>query len=303
MNLQQIIFFNEIMQTKSINKAAENLFISQPNLSKAIKSLEEELGVTLFTRTTKGVEETQEGKKLSQYATTIMKQLEMIQGLSKEEIHKTLKISSYPLISMEKVLANFYNEKKNLNLSINFEECRLQTVLENVANSTSEIGFIITNQAHEQELKHILKYKNLEYHPMFHDTWFVNIGKNSPLYERETINIRELKAFPVIRKPDDYYSNLSHYLEIDGVKLTEFEKVFFVNETSTILTMLKNTDVFRFGPGISRADFLEHGIRTIPIENCDVLIKMGWIKRTRENISPEAKQFLKFLTKSFSDYI
>lgn len=138
---------------------------------------------------------------------------------------------------------------------------------------------------------------------MFHDTWFVNVGKYSPLYERETINIRELKDFPVIRKPDDYYSNLSHYLEIDGVKLTEFDKVFFTNENSTILTMLKNTDVFRFGPGISRADFLEHGIRTIPIENCDVLIKMGWIKRTRENTSQEAKQFLKFLTKPFSDYI
>ena len=75
------------------------------------------------------------------------------------------------------------------------------------------------------------------------------------------------------------------------------------NKTSTILTMLKNTDIFRFGPGISRADFLEHGIRTIPIENCDVLIKIGWIKRIRENISPEAKQFLNFLTKSFSDYI
>jgi hypothetical protein len=74
-------------------------------------------------------------------------------------------------------------------------------------------------------------------------------------------------------------------------------------KTSTILTMLKNTGIFRFGPGISRATFLEHGIRTIPSENCDVLIKMGWIKRTRENTSQEAKQFLKFLTKSFSDYI
>ncbi|WP_319468967.1 hypothetical protein [uncultured Trichococcus sp.] len=75
------------------------------------------------------------------------------------------------------------------------------------------------------------------------------------------------------------------------------------NKTFTILTMLKNTDIFRFSPGISRANFLEPCIRTIPIENCDVPIKMGWIKRTRENITPEAKQFLKSLTKSFSDYI
>ena len=55
MNLQQLRYATEIEKTGSITKAAKNLYMGQPNLSKSIKELEQELGVTIFERTTKGV--------------------------------------------------------------------------------------------------------------------------------------------------------------------------------------------------------------------------------------------------------
>ena len=55
MNLLDLKYAVEIEKTGSITKAANNLFMGQPNLSKAIKELENEIGITIFRRTTKGV--------------------------------------------------------------------------------------------------------------------------------------------------------------------------------------------------------------------------------------------------------
>lgn len=64
MRLEQFEYFIEIANSKSISIAAENLFISQPALSRSIKALEEELGVTLFYRTVDGMRLTKAGQEL-----------------------------------------------------------------------------------------------------------------------------------------------------------------------------------------------------------------------------------------------
>ena len=65
MNLLHLKYAVEVAKTRSINKAAENLYMNQPNLSRAIKELEESLGVMLFKRTSRGIQITPEGETLS----------------------------------------------------------------------------------------------------------------------------------------------------------------------------------------------------------------------------------------------
>lgn len=59
MQIQQLTYFVAIAEQGSINKAAEKLFVTQPNLSKAISNLENELKVRIFNRTNKGVAQMQ----------------------------------------------------------------------------------------------------------------------------------------------------------------------------------------------------------------------------------------------------
>ena len=70
----------EVDRTRSITQAAENLFMAQPNLSKAIKETEEMLGYEIFARTSKGVAPTEKGAEFLKYARNIMKQLDLIAG-------------------------------------------------------------------------------------------------------------------------------------------------------------------------------------------------------------------------------
>ena len=104
MQLQQLIYFVTVAEQGSINKAAEKLFITQPNLSKAISNLENELKVRVFNRTNKGVALTDGGKKLYQYARTILNQMELIQGLSQKERPRILSVAAYPIITGRTIL-------------------------------------------------------------------------------------------------------------------------------------------------------------------------------------------------------
>ena len=72
MNLMHLKYAVEVEKTRSISKAAENLFMSQPNLSRAIKELEETLGITIFKRTSKGMSLTPQGEEFMQYARKII---------------------------------------------------------------------------------------------------------------------------------------------------------------------------------------------------------------------------------------
>ena len=66
MNLLHLKYAVEVSKTKSISKAAENLFMGQPNLSRAIRELEESLGIVIFERSTKGNSVTEAGAEFLQ---------------------------------------------------------------------------------------------------------------------------------------------------------------------------------------------------------------------------------------------
>ena len=139
MQIQQLTYFVAIAEQGSINKAAEKLFVTQPNLSKAISNLENELKVRIFNRTNKGVALTDEGKKLYQYARTIINQMELIQGLSEKEHAPVLSIASYPIITMGRLMAKFYNNYHDNRVALKLVENRLQQVIESVEHGEAEI--------------------------------------------------------------------------------------------------------------------------------------------------------------------
>ena len=74
MTFQQLVYLVEVSKCGSINKAAENLFISQTGISIALRSLEKELGVKFFVRSNRGVTFTSEGKQFVNHAATLLEQ-------------------------------------------------------------------------------------------------------------------------------------------------------------------------------------------------------------------------------------
>lgn len=85
MTIQQLQYVLEIARCGSASRAAKNLFLSQPNLSSAIKNLEQELGFPIFERTSAGMKLTPAGARLEKEASVIMGHLKGIADAGKEE--------------------------------------------------------------------------------------------------------------------------------------------------------------------------------------------------------------------------
>ena len=76
MNIQQLKNVIEVWKCGSISKAAKHLYMNQPNLSRTITSLEEEFNITLFSRTSAGVEPTNDGLQFLRQAERIVADIE-----------------------------------------------------------------------------------------------------------------------------------------------------------------------------------------------------------------------------------
>ena len=84
MNLQHMKYAVAVAETGSINKAADRLFVGQSNLSRAIKELENSLGVAIFERSAPGMELTPEGGVFLRYAKAILQQVDEVEHMFTE---------------------------------------------------------------------------------------------------------------------------------------------------------------------------------------------------------------------------
>ena len=122
MNIQQLRCIVEIARVGSITKAAENLYMNQPNLSRTVIEFEKEYGVTLFIRNSQGVTLTDNGKKVVEKAEEIIKKTNdlnhFLYNNDKEKINVKLAVprASYISVAFCDTIKCFDNNKFNISL-------------------------------------------------------------------------------------------------------------------------------------------------------------------------------------------
>ena len=95
MTLTQLKYAITVSEAGSMNQAAKELFISQPSLSLAIRDLEEEIGVELFRRSSRGILLTPDGEEFIGYAKQVVEQYQLIESkyVQKEKVKKKFSVS------------------------------------------------------------------------------------------------------------------------------------------------------------------------------------------------------------------
>ena len=165
MNTLHFKYAVEIEKTRSITQAAENLYMAQPNLSKAIKELESTLGITIFRRTSKGVIPTDQGLKFLDYAKQILIQIDNMEAIHSPDKPKNsrLRISvprtGYISKSFSEYIASLNAPE---DMEIFFCETNSLRTIENVRENGYDFGVIRFNTAHEKYFTDFLAEKNLD---------------------------------------------------------------------------------------------------------------------------------------------
>ena len=226
MNLLHLKYAVEVAKTSSITKAAENLYMGQPNLSRGIKELEESLGVVLFKRTPKGMIPTSEGEEFLFYAKKILSQLDTVENMFREDALQCF--------------------AKNLDRShgteIFYKETNALRTVKNVLGSEYNMGILRYQLSYDKYYKSMLSEKGLhgelvcEFEPM------VIMSESNPLSQKETLGQSDLSGLTEIVHADPYVPSLPmsevRREEIDA----NADKHIFVFERGSQMELLSEMD-------------------------------------------------------------
>lgn len=210
MNILHMKYAVEVARVGSLNKAAETLLIAQPNISRSIKELEADLGITIFDRTAKGMFLTPEGETFIGYAKDILKQIEQVEDIYKNGAVKKQKFSiSVPRACY--ISDAFVNFSKALSLDpaeIFYKETNSQRTINNILNHDYKLGIIRYAENYDRYFKAMLEEKGLCYEMVTEFSYMLMMSKNCPLAKKEQITFNDLSGYIEIAHADPYVPSL-----------------------------------------------------------------------------------------------
>ncbi|MDF2675119.1 MAG: LysR family transcriptional regulator [Clostridiales bacterium] len=212
MNLLYLKYIVEVEKTNSITKAAQNLFMGQPNLSRAIRDLEKEIGITIFKRTTKGVEPTIKGAEFLSYTKAILSQINELESLYKPCESDGIKFNiSVPRATYVSVaFSEFVNSlKEEEEINIFFKETNSIGAINDVTNGDSSLGIIRYQKLYESYFLSFLKDSDLESETIWEFDLCLLMSKEHPLAHVEDISYYDLCDYIEIVHGDFQVPSLS----------------------------------------------------------------------------------------------
>ncbi len=276
MNIEYLKYFSELAKIQHYGKAAKALNISQPGLSHAIKSLEEEYGVPLFQKEGRNVSLSHYGKELMKDVDEILgaylRLEERAVGLRTEE--KTVRIGSvYPL-----ALGTIPHMLKEFGATFPFIIYNRMTpeIAEGLLDGKYDIGFC----------SDLLKSDEIEYYPIRDSYIAVVVPKGHPLENRERISLKETAGYPQIMfsKTSGFRTLQEQIFAEEGIKV---KPVCAAEEIEVITGLVEN------GFGISVLPYMDivrlHNVVTIPVKTSGWNSKF-YIARRKYGIRSEQEE-------------
>lgn len=212
MNLMHLKYLVEVEKTGSITKAASNLFMGQPNLSKAIKEVETEFGSPIFKRISKGVEPTEKGMAFLECAKTIIAQLEKMETILKPEDSEltTFKIAIPRASYIAHAFSNFINSlDRSEKLAMNFRETNAISALNGLADGEYSYAVIRFREEFEDFFLSLLRDKDLYYEEIWNFPYVALLAEKDELAKSETFSSADLNGYIEIVQGDSTVPYLS----------------------------------------------------------------------------------------------
>lgn len=212
MNLMQLKYIVEVEKTQSITKAAENLFMNQPNLSRAIRDLEESLGITVFKRTTKGMLPTREGEDVLQLAHKVLSQVEAIETLGDKtgQKNQSLRISTPRASYISHAFTIFVNSlDRNSPIEIDYNETNSNQAIANVLQHNYDFAVVRFRMPSEKAFLIMFEDNELKSEKLASFKYNVIMSKNHPLAKKERLEFSDLKGYIELVHGDPYVPLMS----------------------------------------------------------------------------------------------
>lgn len=301
MNLQQMLFVVETAKVGSISKAARSLYVSQPNLSKAIQSLEEELHVSLFVRNEKGVSLTKDGREFLQYAQSVLSQCHDIKTRfgKREPDQAVLRLSTNRLTFVTETLLELYNDKLRGAdaFSLSIREVGPHMVYNDIIEGAANLAVVFLSKRSSPFWKKFLKSQNIETTYLFCSELKILLHKDHPLHSLSAVTLDDLKKYPIIQHLDDSTNSPNFREEIEQLRYKEFPRIIYASDRSVLSTVLNTTDAIFFTVASAKNERYHPDLSVIPLppELPAVVWEFFLLQRKNTLLSPLETELAEYL--------
>lgn len=296
MNILHLKYAVEVAKTRSISKAAENLYMGQPNLSRAIKELEESLGITIFRRTTKGISITPDGEEFLQYARQIVQKVEEVEQIYQNGRQKKQTFSvSVPRASyLSFAMADFSRcMKKGSPAEFYYCETNPMNTINSVVREDFNLGIVRFQSSYEKYFSDLFKDKKLTSDTIAEFSYSMIISKNDPLAHKDSVCLDDLADYIEVCHSDPYVPSVPA-IDVRKSELTEFvERRIFVYERGTQFVLLGNVpETFMWVSPVPQQLLDNYGLVQLKVRGAERLYKDVLIYRRDYRLSDYDKEFI-----------
>jgi DNA-binding transcriptional LysR family regulator len=300
MTLQQLKYVIEVAARGSMNEAAKRLFISQPSLSNAIRELEEEIHVTIFERTNKGISLSKEGAEFLGYARQVMEQAELLEGryLNAKPSPQHFSVSTQHYAFAVNAFVKLVREHGQDEYELALRETKTHEIIEDVRSQRSEIGILYVNEFNAKVINRLLKRANLTFTSLFTAKAHIFISVNNPLATHSVVTLDQLQEYPYLYFEQGEYNSFHFSEEI--LSTLSHRKSIRVNDRATLFNLLIGLNGYTISTGVLSADLNGNEIITVPLAS-DETIHVGWIGHRNATLSKLAAAYIEALHQSIAD--
>lgn len=295
MTLQQLKYADAVASCGSISEAARRCFVTQPSLTEAIRTLEEELRIAIFTRTSRGVSITREGEEFLASARQILDDAARIHekytGKAVRRPQFAVSCQHYAFV----VEAFMEVVKGNPAASYDFtlRETVTSEIIDDVARHRSEIGVLYLSRRNERALTMILKKEDLEFKEVFTSRPHVFVGKGHALAKkRGGISPEELDGYPFISFEQGVENAL--YFAEEIMPSIDRKKNIRVRDRATMTNLILGLDGYTIASGALSRELNGPDVVAVPLKMDDT-IRVGMILRRGIPLSAAGEQFAEAL--------
>lgn len=250
MTLNQLKYVVAVADKGSINEAAKGLFITQPSLSNAIKELEEEIKISIFVRTNRGIRITNEGAEFLGYARQVIQQAELLEKkyLDDAPAKQRFSVSLHHYLFAANAFVDLIKEHGAEEYEVTFRETTTYEVIDDVRNLRSELGLIYLSDFNAPVIEKLLKESNLIFSELFTARPHVFISKHHPLAEKERITLPEIEEYPCITFEQGLHN--SFYFSEEILSTRSVKKSIKVTDRAAVVNLIIGLSGYTISTGV-----------------------------------------------------
>ena len=283
MTLNQLRYVVALSEENSINDAAKKLFVSQPALTAALKTLEEEVGFDIFLRTKSGISLTVKGIEFLGYAKSVLEQYNILESKfiygknTKRSFSVSMQHYTFAVQAFVAVIKQYGMDEYEFEI----HETKTHEVIDNVKNQRSELGVIYENEFNKSVLTRILGEANLQFTPLFDCGIYAYMSKSNPLSKKKKVTLKDLEKYPCLAFVQGDQN--SFYFAEEVLSTHEYKRIVKASDRATLLNLMVGINGYTLCSGIICEEL--NGLDYCAVKlDIDQTMTIGYISR-KNNIS------------------